>query len=104
MQRSVKKQLWQDRRCQSVDCRIDQERLPNPPPGGSIMSSHEQSSTSRRDFLHQAAGLAAGLGAAAPALAAADAPTKTDVLLPTVKLGPHSITRLIIGGNPIYGY
>ena len=24
--------------------------------------------------------------------------------LPTVALGPHKITRLIIGGNPIYGY
>jgi hypothetical protein len=25
-------------------------------------------------------------------------------LLPTVKLGPHTVTRLILGGNPIYGY
>jgi len=25
-------------------------------------------------------------------------------LLPTVKLGPHSVTRLIIGGNPFRGY
>jgi hypothetical protein len=24
--------------------------------------------------------------------------------LPTVKLGPHAVTRLILGGNPIYGY
>jgi hypothetical protein len=27
-----------------------------------------------------------------------------DPLLPTIKLGPHTVTRLIIGGNPIYGY
>src|SRR5206468_3221492 len=54
------------------------------------------------DFLHQAAGLAAGLGAAAVPAAAAEAPAEP--LLPTVKLGPHSVTRLIIGGNPIYGY
>src|SRR5262245_47707818 len=58
---------------------------------------------SRRDFLHQAAGLAAGIGAAAAAPAAA-ADFAAEPLLPTVKLGPHSITRLIIGGNPIYGY
>jgi hypothetical protein len=24
--------------------------------------------------------------------------------LPTIKLGPHDVTRLIIGGNPLYGY
>jgi hypothetical protein len=56
----------------------------------------------RRDFLHQAAGLAAGLGAAAPGLAAGAA--ATDPLLPTVKLGAHAVTRLIIGGNPVYGH
>jgi hypothetical protein len=54
-------------------------------------------SATRRDFLHTAAGLAATLGAAP-----ADTPQPN--LLPTVKLGPHSITRLIIGGNPVYGY
>jgi hypothetical protein len=52
----------------------------------------------RRAFLQQAAGLAAGLGAAAVAAEPAD------VLLPTVKLGPHAVTRLIVGGNPVYGY
>lgn len=25
-------------------------------------------------------------------------------LLPTIKLGSHEVTRLIIGGNPIYGH
>jgi hypothetical protein len=57
----------------------------------------------RRDFLQQAAGLAASVVALSqPGQAAdrsADAP-----LLPTIKLGPHAVTRLIIGGNPIYGY
>src|SRR5207248_3226974 len=57
---------------------------------------------SRRDFFQQAAGLAAGIGAAAAPAAAAEVPSEP--LLPTVKLGPHSVTRLIIGGNPIYGY
>jgi hypothetical protein len=61
-------------------------------------------STTRRDFLHQAAGLAAGLGAAASAPAAPAAPVAADPLLPTVSLGRHQVTRLIIGGNPIYGY
>jgi hypothetical protein len=52
----------------------------------------------RRRFLQQAA----GLGAAATALGADAA--KADPLLPTVKLGPHAVTRLIVGGNPVYGY
>jgi hypothetical protein len=58
----------------------------------------------RRDFLHQAAGLAAGVVGLAQAGQAADRPPETTSLLPTVKLGPHAVTRLIIGGNPIYGY
>ena len=28
----------------------------------------------------------------------------SDPLLPTIKLGRHDVTRLIIGGNPIYGH
>jgi hypothetical protein len=60
--------------------------------------------TTRRDFL-QASGLAACIGAALPSLTPAAEPTgKTDPLLPTIKLGPHEVTRLIIGGNPVYGY
>jgi hypothetical protein len=52
--------------------------------------------------LHQAAGTAAGValaaaadGAQQPAAAAA---------LPTIRLGQHTVTRLIVGGNPIYGH
>jgi hypothetical protein len=55
---------------------------------------------SRRDFLQQAAGLAAGAAALAPAVGAEPKAAP----LPTVKLGSHAVTRLILGGNPIYGY
>src|SRR5262245_10960976 len=61
--------------------------------------------TTRRQFLQRTAGLAAGAAVFSElsqneslALAAV---SKT---LPTIKLGPHEVTRLIIGGNPIYGY
>jgi hypothetical protein len=49
----------------------------------------------RREFLKGAAALTATV--AAPAAAAANA-------LPTIRLGKHQITRLILGANPIYGY
>ena len=60
------------------------------------MSKHDSDAT-RRGFLQQAAGALAVTSAAA-----ADAPNPA--LLPTVKLGTQTITRLILGGNPIYGY
>jgi hypothetical protein len=59
-------------------------------------------STSRRDFLQQAAGVATALGAVTAANASSI--TKVEPLLPTVKLGKHDVTRLIVGGNPVYGY
>jgi len=46
---------------------------------------------SRRSFLTSAALVAAGSAQAAPPL-------------PTVRLGKYSVTRLIIGANPFYGY
>jgi hypothetical protein len=58
---------------------------------------------SRRDFLQQAAGLAAGAAALVPA-AAAESRAAAQPPLPTIRLGPHSVTRLILGGNPVYGY
>ncbi|MBX6311448.1 MAG: twin-arginine translocation signal domain-containing protein [Isosphaeraceae bacterium] len=62
------------------------------------------SPTNRRDFLQQAAGIAAGIAALSPA-AQADDPHRTSATrLPTIRLGPHEVTRLILGGNPIYGY
>jgi hypothetical protein len=60
--------------------------------------------SSRRDFLQQAAGIAAGATALTAPLGADDAPNQTPQLLPTVKLGNHDVTRLIVGGNPIYGH
>jgi hypothetical protein len=53
--------------------------------------------------LQEAAGTAAGLAlaqAASPASAGEPAANR----LPTVRLGAHEVSRLIIGGNPIYGY
>jgi hypothetical protein len=64
------------------------------------MNTPEPSAATRRTFLHQAASIAAGIAAASPA-GAANAP---DAMLPTIKLGPHAVTRLILGGNPIYGH
>jgi hypothetical protein len=57
--------------------------------------------SSRRDFLTKAAGVAAA--GAVVAAARADSPA-AKALLPTVKFGSVEITRLILGGNPVYGY
>jgi hypothetical protein len=56
----------------------------------------------RRDFLHQAAGIAAA--SALTATAATAEPAAKSNSLPTIKLGEHSVTRLVVGGNPVYGY
>jgi hypothetical protein len=53
--------------------------------------------------MQEAAGLAAGI-TAVQAATGAETPGQDDPLLPTVRLGRHEVTRLIIGGNPIYGY
>lgn len=67
------------------------------------MSSNDSPKpASRRDFLQQAAGVATTLGVAAAA--SAEPAPQAEPLLPTIKLGKHEVTRLIIGGNPIYGY
>ncbi len=61
--------------------------------------------TTRRQFLQQTAGLAAGAAVLAELPQAAHAAiTPAASRLPAIKLGPHEVTRLIIGGNPIYGY
>src|SRR5205814_6635132 len=49
-----------------------------------------------------AVGVATGVAAMSSPAGAADAPGASP--LPMVTLGSHQITRLIIGGNPIYGY
>ena len=68
------------------------------------MSGHEPAASSRRDFLHHTAGIATGIATMTTSIHAADPPGPSSSLLPTVPLGPHRVTRLIIGGNPIYGY
>jgi hypothetical protein len=63
-----------------------------------------ESTSSRREFLHQTAGIATGIAAITTSIHAAEEPRSSSSLLPTIQLGPHRVTRLIIGGNPIYGY
>jgi hypothetical protein len=59
--------------------------------------------TTRRDFLKNTTGVAAGAAMLAE-LAPSGRAVEANPLLPTIKLGTHDVTRLIIGGNPIYGY
>lgn len=71
-------------------------------------TSLSNSDQSRRGFFQRVAGMTAGLAFTTVAssdtqAAGADAPTSVPSL-PTVALGPHKVTRLIIGGNPIYGH
>jgi hypothetical protein len=67
-------------------------------------SSPTSGESNRRSFLQKAAGLAGGLAAGASGASAADKPASGHVLLPTVALGSHAVTRLIVGGNPLYGH
>src|SRR5689334_16435328 len=57
-----------------------------------------QPSGSRRDFLKGATTVAASL------MVPATLRAESSNLLPTVSLGPHRVTRLIVGSNPMYGY
>jgi hypothetical protein len=61
-----------------------------------------QPAPDRRAFLQQAAGLAAGATPLAQPAAARQAAAQDT--LPTVRLGKHRISRLILGGNPVYGH
>jgi hypothetical protein len=63
------------------------------------MNDHDE----RRQFLKQTAGLAATSLVHLQECAAAPLQAQTGTL-PTIKLGQHVVSRLIIGGNPIYGY
>jgi hypothetical protein len=64
------------------------------------MTSSPTDPPGRRKFLKQAAAAASSVAAMASGTAAQD----TSSLLPTIKLGSYELTRLILGGNPIYGY
>jgi hypothetical protein len=57
-----------------------------------------QPESSRRDFLKSATTVAASL------MVPAQLRAESSNLLPTVSLGPHRVTRLIVGSNPMYGY
>jgi hypothetical protein len=89
-------------------CRVFGKFKVMTPVDSSGTPSPRRSSRTRRKFLKQAAGLAAGAVALSRASRNSDAAEANanpkDPLLPTIKLGPHEVTRLIIGGNPIYGY
>ncbi len=69
-----------------------------------MQDSPAVNSATRRDFLNQTAAIAAGMTVLGNPVPAEEEPASSKNLLPTIKLGPHAITRLIIGGNPIYGY
>ncbi len=58
---------------------------------------------SRRAFLQAASALPAA-AAVASAQSAAPVQGQRQPMLPTVQFGPHRITRMIIGSNPLYGY
>ena len=76
---------------------------PEPAATSQPSSAH---SPGRRQFLGQVSSLgvaAAAIGTTATGMGAAD-PEQVPELLPTVPLGDHRITRLILGGNPIYGH
>lgn len=62
-------------------------------------------SSSRRQFLKNAATLAGGAAVLGRMEAkGAGVSERPGEALPTIKLGPHAVSRLIIGGNPLYGY
>ncbi len=68
-----------------------------------MSSQKSKAACDRRSLLKGAT--AAGLGSVLASAESVQGQEKPQpALLPTVKLGPHTITRLIIGGNPIYGY
>jgi hypothetical protein len=63
--------------------------------------------TTRRQFLRRTAGavaMAAVFSELPSPAQARDAAANSHTDLPTIRLGSHQITRLVIGGNPIYGY
>ncbi|HUG92663.1 MAG TPA: hypothetical protein VML55_17615 [Planctomycetaceae bacterium] len=75
---------------------------------GDLVVNSSSIQPSRRDFLGAASTLAIAAAATAGTTARADEaasePEKLLNLLPTVQLGSHRVTRLILGGNPVYGH
>jgi hypothetical protein len=60
--------------------------------------------SSRREFLQRATAIASGAALVTATSASENGPSRSLELLPTIKLGPHEVTRLIVGGNPVYGH
>jgi hypothetical protein len=71
--------------------------MAQPIPVSSEAHAQVPARASRREFMK-------GAVAAAGLMAAPLAPAQTTNVLPTVPLGSHQITRLISGGNPLFGY
>jgi hypothetical protein len=63
---------------------------------------------SRRDFLGRVSTIAVAAAAASATGGRAEEgkpeAESLENLLPTIRLGEHRVTKLILGGNPIYGY
>ncbi len=87
----------------SVICRTRKGSLMDTSPADRLTDT-SNSAPSRRGFLQQAAGIATGITAMTSSVQASQEHASSSSLLPTIQLGPHRVTRLIIGGNPIYGY
>jgi hypothetical protein len=63
-------------------------------------SSDVRRTTGRREFLTQVAAVSTAAGV----IAARTADAPADAALPTLALGPHRITRLVAGWNPLGGH
>ncbi|TAM84014.1 MAG: hypothetical protein EPN47_04190 [Acidobacteria bacterium] len=70
----------------------------HPSPDRKANEAPAEPASSRRGFLKSATTVAAGL------MMPGSMATQTTESLPTINLGPHRVSRLIVGSNPIYGY
>ena len=69
-----------------------------------MSNSAKKSLPSRRQFIGQVAVTAAAAELARAEGKPAGAAAQNDATLPTISIGPHRVTRLIAGWNPIGGY
>src|SRR5262245_61210768 len=79
----------------------------NPSQAPDARSPRPPGRATRRRFLERVAASAAGaaaLAAAGPHAGAAGAQDPGPAPLPAIRLGPHTVSRLILGGNPVYGH
>jgi hypothetical protein len=84
------------------------ERRSGPQEAGRHWEPCGENETSRREFLRRLslgiAGSALAAGAPARVGQAAATSDAAGALLPTIQLGRHPVTRLVVGANPIGGY